>query len=205
MTRKVDLGIDKLFGSKTRTKLLKLFLTNEKKSFYVREITRIVDEQVNSVRRELSNLYNLGVVKSDTYDNKLYYMINKNYVHFSALKSIFVADGTKSVQVKPTATSDKWDMATKPVRELLSLFLVAEPMGNNNLVDMLIVGNDIEKQLSKWASLIEKKHDVPLNYMILSPEDLYYRLSVKDRLLTDILAAGMKVVIDDGKLIKDGE
>jgi hypothetical protein len=205
MVRKAESGIDKLFGSKTRTKLLNLFLTNEKKSFYVREITRIVDEQVNSVRRELSNLYSLGIVKSDTYDNKLYYMIDRRYAHFSALKSIFILDSTKSVQVKPTETSDKWDMATRPVRELLSLFLVAEPIGTDDTIDMLIVGNDIEKRLSKWAGLIEKKHGMPLNYMILSPEDLYYRLSVKDKLLNDILSAGMKVVIDDGKLIKIGE
>jgi hypothetical protein len=205
MARKTESGLDKLFGSKTRTKLLNLFLTNEKKSYYVREITRIIDEQVNSVRRELSNLAGLGVVKSDTYDNKLYYMINNKYAHFVALKSIFVSDNTKEVRVKPTATSDKWDMATKPVRELLSLFLVAEPVGGGSFVDMLIVGNDIEKQLSKWAGLIEKKHGVPLNYMILSPEDLYYRISVKDKLIGDILAFGMKVVIDDNKLIKNGE
>ena len=48
--------IDALFGSKTRVKLLHLFLNNPGKSFYVREITRKIDEQINSVRRELSNM-----------------------------------------------------------------------------------------------------------------------------------------------------
>ena len=45
--------IDTLFGSKTRVKLLYLFLNNPGRAFYVREITRRVDEQINSVRREL--------------------------------------------------------------------------------------------------------------------------------------------------------
>ncbi|MDR0591331.1 MAG: winged helix-turn-helix domain-containing protein [Candidatus Nomurabacteria bacterium] len=205
MSKKAESNIDKLFGSKTRTKLLKLFLTNEKKSFYVREITRLIDEQVNSVRRELANLYGLGVVKSDTYDNKLYYMINRNYAHFSALKSIFIADESRAAQIKPATNSDKWEMATKPVRELLSLFLVADPLGAGSEVDMLVVGNDYDGQLSKWASLIEKKHDQPLNYMILSAEDFYYRLSVKDRLITDVVASGMKVIIDDSSILKKGE
>jgi hypothetical protein len=205
MVQKADTSIDKLFGSKTRTKLLKLFLTNEKKSFYVREITRIIDEQVNSVRRELSNLLNLGVLKSDTYDNKLYYMINKHYAHFGGLKAIFAADSTKELQVKPTASSDKWDMATKPVRELLSLLMIAEPLGSGNEVDMLIVGKDIEGRLSKWAGIIEKKHNTPLNYMILSPEDLYYRISVKDKFLRGVLDSNMKVVVDNDKLIENGE
>lgn len=43
--------IDALFGSKTRVKLLHLFLNNPGQPFYVREITRKIDEQINSVRR----------------------------------------------------------------------------------------------------------------------------------------------------------
>ena len=64
--------IDALFGSKTRVKLLHLFLNNPGKSFYVREITRLIGEQINSVRRELSNMLDAGVLLSNTNDNKLY-------------------------------------------------------------------------------------------------------------------------------------
>ena len=64
--------IDALFGSKTRVKLLHLFLNSPGQSFYVREITRKIDEQINSVRRELSNMLAVGVITSDSADNKLY-------------------------------------------------------------------------------------------------------------------------------------
>ena len=46
---------DQLFGSKTRVKLLALFLTHPNESFYVREITRRLGEQINSIRRELAS------------------------------------------------------------------------------------------------------------------------------------------------------
>ena len=62
----MEQSIDALFGSKTRVKLLNLFLNNPDKTFYVREITRMIDEQVNSVRRELKNLEDINVVKSTT-------------------------------------------------------------------------------------------------------------------------------------------
>src|ERR1700756_77628 len=71
------LMIDALFGSKTRVKLLHLFMNNPGASFYVREITRLVDEQINSVRRELSNMLSIGIITSDTSDNKLYYEVNQ--------------------------------------------------------------------------------------------------------------------------------
>ena len=68
--------IEQLFGSKTRVKLLQLFYSNPNRAFYVREITRKIDEQINSVRRELSNLLSIGIIVSENTENKLYYEVN---------------------------------------------------------------------------------------------------------------------------------
>jgi hypothetical protein len=57
--------VEQLFGSKTRVKLLQLFFSNPNRAFYVREITRKIDEQINSVRRELSNLLSVGIITRD--------------------------------------------------------------------------------------------------------------------------------------------
>ena len=61
---------EQLFGSKTRVKLLSLFYNNPERPFYVREITRKIDEQINSVRRELQNLLNIGIVRSVSQGNR---------------------------------------------------------------------------------------------------------------------------------------
>ena len=68
--------VEQLFGSKTRVKLLSLFFNNPGRPFYVREITRKIDEQINSVRRELANLLSVGLVSSDGSNNRLYYEVN---------------------------------------------------------------------------------------------------------------------------------
>lgn len=81
--------IEQLFGSKTRVKLLYLFYGNPNRPFYVREITRKVDEQINSVRRELGNLLSIGIISSDTSNNKLYYEVNQAYEFFRPLQQIF--------------------------------------------------------------------------------------------------------------------
>ena len=84
--------IDQLFGSKTRVKLLYLFYGNPNRSFYVREITRKIDEQINSVRRELSNLLSIGIIKSDSNNNRLYYEVSQNHEFYKPLHEIFSAD-----------------------------------------------------------------------------------------------------------------
>src|SRR3989338_6130003 len=57
-----EFRIEQLFGSRTRASLLTLFLENSDRAFYVRELTRRIDAQLNAVRRELKNLVDVGVV-----------------------------------------------------------------------------------------------------------------------------------------------
>src|SRR3982750_1856688 len=96
--------IEQLFGSKTRVKLLQLFYSNPNRSFYVREITRKIDEQINSVRRELSNLLNIGIITSDNTNNKLYYEVNQKFEYFEQMQIMF--GGGKKRTTKAKAATD---------------------------------------------------------------------------------------------------
>ena len=55
--------LEHLFGSTTRVKLLRLFYNNQDRAYFVRELSRVIDIQLNAVRRELANLEELGLVK----------------------------------------------------------------------------------------------------------------------------------------------
>ena len=90
--------IEQLFGSKTRVKLLQLFYSNPNRAFYVREITRKIDEQINSVRRELSNLLNIGIIVSDSNNNKLYYEVNQKFKYYEPLQQIFSGGINKTIK-----------------------------------------------------------------------------------------------------------
>ena len=89
MSKDNIMPLEKLFGSKTRAKLLALFFENPDKSYYVREITRVIEEQINSVRRELTNLNALGLVKIENYENKVYYSANMKHPFARPMTEIF--------------------------------------------------------------------------------------------------------------------
>ena len=61
-----------LFSSQTRVKLLKTFLLNTEEEFFIRQLTRLLEEQINSVRRELDNLKKIGFVRSRVRNRKKY-------------------------------------------------------------------------------------------------------------------------------------
>ncbi len=54
-----------LLGSKARVKILKLFLLNTEEKYYIRQIARDLELQVNSVRRELENLEKFGLLLAE--------------------------------------------------------------------------------------------------------------------------------------------
>src|SRR6266496_2077522 len=111
--------IDALFGSKTRVKLLHLFLNNPGRSFYVREITRKIDEQINSVRRELANMLNIGIITTSENgaNNRLYYEVNQHYSHYKPLRAIF-ADEKVTSQVAGGVEAGDWHKRLKPLGDL---------------------------------------------------------------------------------------
>lgn len=57
--------LGKLFGSKARVKILKQFLSNPEERFYIRQLSRDLKLQLNSVRRELENLEVFGLLTAN--------------------------------------------------------------------------------------------------------------------------------------------
>lgn len=200
MSKESSTPTEKLFGSKTRAKLLKLFFENPEKSFYVREMTRVIDEQINSVRRELLNLESIGIIKNETFDNKVYYSANNKHPFARPLVDIFSKkiDTTREKDVRETT----WEEYCRPVKNYLKGLIVTNRLPGQDGVDLLIVGNDKTKKLTRWAEVIEKKLGKPINYVILSADDFSYRKSVRDRFLSDILEMEITEIIDPDKIIK---
>ncbi len=203
MTKVANTPTEKLFGSKTRAKLLKLFFENPEKSFYVREMTRVIDEQINSVRRELLNLESIGVIKNDTFDNKIYYSANSKHPFCRPLTEIF------SKKINTLSDQDiretTWEEYCRPVKKYLKGLIVTNRLPGQEGVDLLIIGNDKTKKLTRWAEVIEKKQGKPINYVIMTPDDFVYRKSVQDRFLGDVLEMEITEIIDPDKIIKEQE
>ena len=202
----MEQSINALFGSKTRVKLLNLFFNSPEEKFYVREISRIIDEQVNSVRRELTNLESVGIVKNSTEDRKIFYQANQRFKYYLPLRAIFAGvkmNESASVD-KKISSIDRWQSEVENIQkqiDILVLFGVFVDDAYSD-IDMLIVGNNQDKNLSNWASDIEKKEGRELNYMILSMEDFYYRYTTQDTFIKGLFENNYKIVFDKENILE---
>ena len=201
MSKENSSPLEKLFGSKTRTKLLALFFENPERSYYVREITRVIGEQINSVRRELLNLDSIGVIKNETYDNKVYYSANTRHPFCRPLMDMF--SRKLDVMTDNEVRQSSWDEYIRPVRNYLKALLVTNRVPGEEGIDMLVIGDDRTKKLTHWAEVVEKKQGRPLNYVILSADDFLYRRSVRDRFIIEVLEMDVSELIDPDQIIKE--
>ena len=193
--------IDALFGSKTRVKLLHLFLNNPGKAFYVREITLLIDDQINSVRRELSNMLEVGIITSDSADNKLYYEINQRYEYYVPFRAIFADERIESV-VETHASAAWYDQITSLTGARLAVLAGVLVKGSGSSVDLLLVGDISATKLKNVIKQIEKVEARELNYTVLSYDEFYYRLSVRDKFITEILNGKHTVLLDSDNILK---
>ncbi len=197
--------IDQLFGSKTRVKLLQLFYSNPNRSFYVREITRKIDEQINSVRRELANLLNAGLITSDTSNNKVYYEVDQKFVYFDPLSEIF--GGKRPKKTKPAAKTEVEEEADESTDlKALGNIEVACLMGQFTRdeisgIDVLLVGNVNQHAVQKYVTDLEKQEGKDLRYSVFSLEDFTYRLQIKDRFMSNVLLSKKQILLDKPGLL----
>lgn len=193
--------IEQLFGSKTRVKLLQLFLANPGRSFYVREITRKIDEQINSVRRELSNLMGIGIIKSDSVNNKLYYEVDQGYKHFKALQSIFSVEVPQQ-DVSPASQKDLLKRL-QTVGSFDIAIVTGKLVGRQGSdVDLVLVGSTNKPKLEKLMSTVEIEEGTPIAYTVISESEFKYRLDIKDRFIISVLTGKHTVLTDASGLIK---
>jgi predicted nucleotidyltransferase len=209
--------VDQLFGSKTRVKLLQLFFTNPNRSFYVREITRKIDEQINSVRRELSNLLSIGIITSDPNNNRLYYEVNQEYEYYQPLAMMFggikVAPAAKPTKkgeeqveepkVKASEALPEHPLA-KAVRSTgrVDLAVLTGQFTRDDTagIDVLIVGDVNASKVEKFISELEEAEKKELRYTFMPLDNYEYRLQIKDRFIGNVLDAKKQVIINSQNL-----
>ena len=199
--------IEQLFGSKTRVKLLQLFYSNPNRSFYVREITRKIDEQINSVRRELSNLLSIGIITSDNTNNKLYYEVNQKYKYYDPLHEIF-GGGVRKIASNKTGTVDEQqteaETGLKSVGHIdLAVYTGQFTRDETSGIDFLVVGDVNPNALQKYIDDLEAQENKTIRYTVMSLPDFLYRQQIRDRFAIAIAQSKKQVLVDLHNLLTE--
>ena len=186
--------LEHIFSSKTRVKLLNYFLRNPDQPYFVRELTRLTGEHINSIRRELGNLLEFGLISETKKDQKKYYKTKKNFLLYNELRALFTKTDTiieQEIQADLDAIGDV------DVIILTGIFT-----GVDTQTDLLMAGKKLQrKRLENVLEKFSQKFGKPIRFTFLPAEEYRYRVSITDKFLYDIMVNKKLVLKDEMKKV----
>lgn len=185
-------SLSDFFLSKVRIKLLKLFLNNPEKIFYVRELVRLADEEINAIRRELLRMDSNGMVYKEKRGNRLYYGFKKDYLYYNELVHLIAkSSGLGGEIIKERNRLGKIRFAT-----ISGKFIRKRPREEND-VDLMIVGDIVMTQIAALIDQYEKKYGREVNYSVMTKDEFDFRKKRRDPFIYQVLTNSKVMLIGD--------
>ncbi len=196
---KVDLS--KLFWSKCRAKLLERFFleleAGDGQGFHMRALSRDLGEQINSIKRELDNLSDLGILKSREELRKKIFFVNTNSIFTDELKNIFLKSYNPIDAIR----------AFFKTQNLLEVIIVNDSIkkklveDGKNILDIFLIWEIDKDDFNDFIGTIF--YNKKVKYAIISTEDFYNRLDYWDKLIQNILKEKGNLFLKDTLNVKE--
>ena len=189
--------LEHIFGSRTRVKLISLFLSSPDESLFVRELTRRIGTQINAVRRELANLEKFGFIVAGAGGEedakrpglkRKYYKLNAVYPLLPEIKALI----TKA----QVLVEHRLDKELEQLGQIKYGALMGKFLGQTAPVDLFLVGSVNGATLRKLLAKMEKALGQEINYTVMTLQEYTYRKDMMDKFLLKIVDAPKDVVVD---------
>ena len=184
--------LKELFISEVRIKILKTMLPTPNKQYHVRALVRAVGAEINAVRRELTRLETIGLLRKRKSSNRLYYTVNTSCKCYPELLSLIGKEyGMGAEIIKHTK-----ELGDIKFAALSRAFL----RGRESTVldiDLFIVGKANINVLKRIIGETEHKQGAEINYTMMTEDDFLHRKRRNDQFVGKFLAQSRTMLIGD--------
>lgn len=173
--------LDSLFGSKSKTRILRFFLLNAEKEFSLAEISLKNMLSAPSARKEINELKKIKFLSEKTRKGTKVYALDPEFHFYQELKNLF-AKSTSSPQCKSLARlKNIGDVKLA----LVSGIFINHPKSK---ADMVLVANNVSRsKLKSVMNSLEAEIGKEISFVLMNSEEFKYRLDMLDRFLLDFV------------------
>ncbi len=182
--------IEALFTSKTRIKLLILFVFNQDREFHLREIARLVGFSPIHVSNELNNLCKINVISKYKKANLSIFSLNQNCIILNELRNILIK------------TDYVGEIIKKELKDKVKYCFVFGSFAKgietkDSDIDLFIISEIKEDKLIKIIQKIETITKRETNYVLWDEKTLSTRAKKGHHLLRTIKKEKIVMIIGD--------
>ena len=193
-------SLGKIFGSKSRVKIMRLFLFNKTTSFDIDDVIDRARIKKPEARKELVMLEEIGFLKKKNFTKKVLTPVRKKNSEpvVKKIKTKGWVINTRFDLMRPlqqllvdSELIKEKDLLKRIKRSGLIKLLVLSGIftkDSNRKLDMLIVGEKVKKEiLDKELAIIESEIGHEIRYAFFTQEEYAYRISMYDKLVRDVM------------------
>ncbi len=182
--------LEMLFGSKTRVRVLRLFLLNPENEYSTSEVAKKNMISIASVRKELNALKKISFIKEKSKKGVKTYLLDSSFHFYPELKSLIS---------KSTASPESKSLARLKGIGDVKLALISGIFLNypKSKVDMVLVVNNVSRgKLKNLMNSLEAEIGKEVSFALMNSEEFKYRLDMLDRFLLDFLEGPHTELVD---------
>jgi hypothetical protein len=181
-----------LITSKTRVKLLSVFLMQPNEMYHVRECVRRTNEEINAVRRELLLLEKKGILQKEQRANRVYYSFNKDYPFYFDLLRV----GVKTIGLGQAILENRVKLG-KIKFAMFSGKFARHIKQSAEDVDLIVIGTIVLPELAVLVRNEEMRLGTEINYTAMTEEEFKFRKQRNDPFLMTILTGSRVMLVGD--------
>ena len=152
--------------TKNQALILNIFYTNPEKSFYFRELSRMLNKAPGVFQKDINNLETEGIIISNFIGRSRFFKLNKQYPLYKEYRSIII----KTIGLEKIISKKLHNI--KGINNAFIFGSYAQGTTDNfSDIDIIIVGDTNEKILEKIFLPLEKEFNREINYTLYNPEE----------------------------------
>lgn len=162
--------LQNIIPSKVRRKILELFFQNPANTYFLREVVRLVGEEVNAVKRELDILHDSRLLQREKRTNKVFYTLNRNYLFYDEFLRIF----TKTTHLGKVLLEYQTRMG-KIKFAAISLKFSRKIAIKEDEIYVLFVGIMVIPEVELVMSSVKSSFGSDVNYTVMTEDEFTFR------------------------------
>lgn len=162
--------LKQIIPSKTRIKILELFYHHSSETYYLRQVVRSIDEEVNAVKRELDILENTKVLLKERRLNKVFYTLNKHYVFYEEFMKIF----SKTVALSRNIMNNIPKLGKIKYAALSTKYTRGIAIRDDEIY-LMLVGIVVVPEIAAIVAEAEKEFGRDINYTVMTEDEYTFR------------------------------
>ena len=182
-----------LFGSRTRARVIEWLFIHPDETYYVRQLSDILELDSTNLSKELDKLYQLGILAKTKSGNQKHYSANQECPIYIELRNIVI---------KTSAIAERLRMLLEPIRDRIEIAFIYGSFASGSFskssdLDLLVVGDIDYHELVALVRKFSKEIGREVNISCFTSREFIGKLREKGFIWR--ISQGMKIFVIGGE------